>query len=131
MAPLVPVSLSQRAGHSNVSQRPNDPRCARGAFSSNRRGHRDPGWGVLASTYFGCKLGRELMEYNEPLLGEHHPVVRPEPEAPEQKSLSEAADMFGCAGVKIRQLEALRRRRQRAGDEAGGTLCESPLRGSD
>src|SRR5262245_51887829 len=36
-------------------------------------------------------------------------------QAPEQKSLSEAADSVGCAGVKIRQLEALCRRRRGRG----------------
>jgi hypothetical protein len=50
---------------------------------------------------------------------------------PEQESLSEAAGSVGCAGVKIRQLEALCRRRQRAWDEAGGALCEGSLRRSD
>src|SRR5438046_297988 len=34
---------------------------------------------------------------------------------PEQKSLGDAADLVGCAGIKIRQLEALCRRRHRSG----------------
>ena len=49
----------------------------------------------------------------------------------EQKSLSEATELVGCAGVKIRHLEALCLLRQRARDEASGTLCEGSIRGSD
>jgi NitT/TauT family transport system substrate-binding protein len=61
------------------------------------------------------------------VFGAHPATVR----TPEQKSLSEATESVGCAGVKIRQLEALCRVRQRAGDEAGGALRACSIRGSD
>ena|SRR5271165_5285276 len=51
--------------------------------------------------------------------------------APERKSLNEVAGLSGCAGVKFRREEALCVERRGLGDEAGGAVCEGPLRGSD
>src|ERR1035437_9389575 len=51
--------------------------------------------------------------------------------APERKSLTEAAGLSGCAGVKFRRQEALCGDCRGLGDEGRGTVCEGPLRGSD
>ena len=52
-------------------------------------------------------------------------------EAPERKSLTEAAGRSGGAGVKIRQQIAFVGKWQRLGDEGRGALCSGSLRGSD
>ena len=50
---------------------------------------------------------------------------------PERKSLTEAAGLSGCAGVKFRQWEALCGDRKGLGDEGRGAVCAGPVRGSD
>jgi transposase len=50
---------------------------------------------------------------------------------PETKSLAEAAGLSGCAGVKLHRQEALCLECKGLGDEAGGAVCEGPLRGTD
>jgi hypothetical protein len=50
---------------------------------------------------------------------------------PEAKSLAEATDRSGCAGVKMHRQEALCLECKGLGDEAGGAVCEGPLRGTD
>jgi hypothetical protein len=52
-------------------------------------------------------------------------------EAPERKSLTEAAGRSGSAGVKIRQQMAFVGKWQRLGDEGRGALCSGSFRGSD
>jgi hypothetical protein len=49
---------------------------------------------------------------------------------PEAKSLAEATDLTGCAGVKLHRQEALCLECKGLGDEAGGAVCEGPLRGT-
>lgn len=44
-------------------------------------------------------------------------LLFPKVQAPEQKSLSEAAELSGCAGVKLQQQMSFSRMRQRSGDE--------------
>jgi transposase len=48
---------------------------------------------------------------------------------PETKSLSEAAGLSGCAGVKFRRRDALCVERRGLGDEAGGAVWPGALRG--
>jgi hypothetical protein len=49
---------------------------------------------------------------------------------PEAKSLAEATGLSGCAGVKLHRQEALCLECKGLGDEAGGAVCEGPLRGT-
>ena len=49
---------------------------------------------------------------------------------PEAKSLAEATVLSGCAGVKLHRQEALCIECKGLGDEAGGAVCEGPLRGT-
>ena len=46
------------------------------------------------------------------------------------KSLAEATGPSGCAGVKLHRQEALCLECKGLGDEAGGAVCEGPLRGT-
>ena len=49
---------------------------------------------------------------------------------PEAKSLAEATGLSSWAGVKLHRQEALCLECKGLGDEAGGAVCEGPLRGT-